>query len=293
MNERDMEDLIAEYPDDFFPNRRFELKGRQQSFAKVGRFDLLFEDEFKTVVLMELKAVTAKYEVATQLAKYKDELTARGEKHILMWLVAPHIPPSVREFMDHIGIEYNEIHFGEFRRVAEHHGFSIRSETEPASIEGADQSAIPRSEARRSRGSVGLKVPTGARVTLASAFRWKAFGNDLELENCKEFDADEFRKLVDAFQDAVPSKRNAGLVEDLKRFGGNPCSSHWLHSSNRSLLRWVTTSRYKAAVPFAFALWKYLFGEPVPTWYVWNQSTGYAFDPGAWRVWFASLHQDQ
>jgi RecB family endonuclease NucS len=99
MNERDMEDLIAEYPEDFFPNRRFELKGRQKSFAKVGRFDLLFEDEFKTVILMELKAVTGKYEVATQLAKYKDELIARGEKHILMWLVAPQIPPSVREFI--------------------------------------------------------------------------------------------------------------------------------------------------------------------------------------------------
>ena len=61
-------------------NRGFELKGRQQSFAEVGRFDLMFEDHFKTKILMELKAVTAKYEVATQLAKYKDELIARGEK---------------------------------------------------------------------------------------------------------------------------------------------------------------------------------------------------------------------
>jgi hypothetical protein len=177
--------------------------------------------------------------------------------------------------------------------VAERHGFLIRSETEPESIEGADRTATPRSGAMRSSGSVGLRVPTGGQVTLASAFRWRAFGNDLALENCKEFDTDQFRKLVDAFQDAVPSKRNAGLVEDLKRFGGNPCSSHWLHSSNRSLVRWVTTSSYKAAVPFAFALWKYLFGEPAPTWYVWNQGTGYAFDPEAWKVWFGSLNKDR
>ena len=46
MIELDMEDLIAEYPDDFFPTKGFKLKGRQQSFAEVGRFDLLFEDHF-------------------------------------------------------------------------------------------------------------------------------------------------------------------------------------------------------------------------------------------------------
>ncbi|MGA9530015.1 MAG: endonuclease NucS domain-containing protein [Terriglobales bacterium] len=122
MTEREMEDLIAAYPDDFFPHKGFQLKGRQQSFAGVGRFDLLFVDRFATNILMELKAVPAKYEVATQLAKYRDELLARGEKHILMWLVAPSISNSVREFLDRIGIEYSEIHETEFRRVAERYG---------------------------------------------------------------------------------------------------------------------------------------------------------------------------
>jgi hypothetical protein len=51
MNERDMEDLIAKYPDDFFPTRGFKLKGRQQVFAEVGRFGLLFEDHFNTKIL--------------------------------------------------------------------------------------------------------------------------------------------------------------------------------------------------------------------------------------------------
>jgi hypothetical protein len=43
--ERDMEDLIAEFADDFFPRRGLKLAGRQQSFAGVGRFDLLFTDQ--------------------------------------------------------------------------------------------------------------------------------------------------------------------------------------------------------------------------------------------------------
>jgi RecB family endonuclease NucS len=101
MLERDIENLIAAFPEDFFPGHSFVLRGRQQAFAGIGRFDLLFIDAYKTNVLVELKAVTAKYENATQLAKYKEALEAQGESDILMWLVAPHIPHSVREFLEH------------------------------------------------------------------------------------------------------------------------------------------------------------------------------------------------
>ena len=58
MLERDMEDLIAAHPKDFF-NKVFTLIGRQQSFADVGRFDLLFQDEFGWMILVELKALRA------------------------------------------------------------------------------------------------------------------------------------------------------------------------------------------------------------------------------------------
>ena len=57
MLERDMEDLIAAHPEEFFPGHNLTLSGRQQTFAGIGRFDLLFKDGFGTKVLMELKAV--------------------------------------------------------------------------------------------------------------------------------------------------------------------------------------------------------------------------------------------
>src|ERR1700687_985673 len=131
MIERDMEDLIAAYPEEFFSRKQFVLIGRQKSFAGVGRFDLMFEDEFKSTILIELKARTLKYEDATQVAKYRDELKRNGCRNIVMWLVAPQIPHSVREFLDDKGIEYTEIHLSEFRRVADRHGFTIKSEAEP------------------------------------------------------------------------------------------------------------------------------------------------------------------
>jgi len=122
---------MAAYPDDFFPHQHFVLMDRQRPFAGVGRFDLVFEDEFKSTILIELKARPLKYEDATQVAKYRDEMKRNGCKNIVMWLVAPQISSSVREFLDDKGIEYSEIHVSQFRRVAERHDFVIKSEVEP------------------------------------------------------------------------------------------------------------------------------------------------------------------
>jgi hypothetical protein len=287
-----MEDLIAKYPTDFFPQRDFVLKGRQESFVGVGRFDLLFRDRFNTTILMELKAVTAKYDVATQLATYKDELQRRGHTNLLMWLVAPHIPPSVREFLDRIGIEYTEIHFVEFQRVARRHGFAIRSEQAdpmPHSLKPARVSFVEKAGTRPSIS----RVTTGPVVTNKSLFRWKAAGYDLVLVNPQALRQESFLALVDAFEKSVESRRNAALVMVLRQWAGSPELSVLPHKSIASLLRWVTTSGYKAAVPHALAIWSHLFGQPTPTWYVWTQDKGYQFYPDQWVAWFSSLSKPE
>ncbi len=130
MLEKDMEELIANYPEDFFPRKKLILKDRQRNFPGVGRFDLMFTDEHNTNILMELKARTAKYDDATQLAKYLDAMNAMGEKDILMWLIAPLIPNSVRDFLDRIGIEHSEIHIAEYRRIAKKYDHKLQSDSQ-------------------------------------------------------------------------------------------------------------------------------------------------------------------
>lgn len=296
MIERDMEDLIAGFPEDFFRRGRLVLKGRQQSFAGAGRFDLLFEDEFGTNILMELKARAAKYEDATQLAKYKEELERRGEQHVLMWLVAPHVPSSVREFLDRIGIEYTEIHVAEFRRVAERHGAPIKSEIEgpevvATAIAGRRTGHMQSTDATSSVASRSTtpQVATGPVVTVPSRLRWRTFGYDLTLEERQDLDRNRFDALVEAFERAVPSKRNASVVRELRAWAADPQRMRLAQGTYSSLLRWVITSGWKDAVPHAEAVWKYLFGEPAPTWRSWNKGKGYRFDPEAWKVWFESL----
>ena len=130
MIEMEMEELLARYPNDFFPRRELVLKGRQQSLAGVGRFDLIFEDRWGSTILMELKARPLKYEDATQVARYYDELKRLGHRKVVMWLVAFHVPRSVREFLDDLGIEHSEIHPAELRGIAERHGFVVKEEPE-------------------------------------------------------------------------------------------------------------------------------------------------------------------
>ena len=133
MIEKEMEELIAQHPEEFFPRKVLILKGRQETFVSVGRFDLLFEDQFGSQILMELKARPAKYEDATQLAKYKEAIDHQGRKNVIMWLVAPLIPKPVRDFMDTIGIQYSEIHEAEFRQVAANHSYLFASEVKATS----------------------------------------------------------------------------------------------------------------------------------------------------------------
>lgn len=70
MNERTRDGRPAcSIPGGVLSETELRVEGAPQSFAGVGRFDLLFEDQFQSNILMELKARPAKYEDATQLAK--------------------------------------------------------------------------------------------------------------------------------------------------------------------------------------------------------------------------------
>jgi hypothetical protein len=294
-----MEDLIAAFADDFFPRKHFVLVGRQQSFSGVGRFDLLFEDEFKSTILMELKVRTLKYEDATQVAKYRDELKRNGCRNIVMWLVAPQVPASVREFLDDKGIEYSEIHLGEFRRVAERHAFVIQSESATthtavvaASVGRGGSLSSPKLRSPRRAVSTITPVPTGPVVTSPSSLQWKAIGHDLILGNPESFDPKKFVGLVDTFASAVRSGKNKSLVEDLKVWAENPRSARLTSATVESLLRWTTTeaATWKASVPCAYDVWAYLFGTPAPTWKNWNHGERrYELDTEGWRKWFESL----
>ena len=124
-------------------------------------------------------------------------------------------------------------------------------------------------------------------MTFKMVFRTGDFSR---AQNPEEFDGRAFDALVRSFEEAVPSRRNASLIAELRTWARDPKNGRWSHAANCSLLRWVTTTGWKTAVPHAEAIWTYLFGKPVPTWYVWRQSVKkYEFHPRAWAAWYESL----
>ena len=132
-----------------------------------------------------------------------------------MWLVALKIPKHVQDFLDQIGIEYTEIHPLEFRQVAERHGVTFEAGNDvvaPANLDPATTS-FP-AATRANRGTLrefGLpsQVETGPAVATPSALRWSLRGYDLVLVNRDAFDVQKFASLIEAFEQAVPSRRNA------------------------------------------------------------------------------------
>ena len=125
MLEKDMEELIALYPTEFFPRHKFTLVDRQGSFPGVGHYDLLFKDSRGTNTLMELEARPARHSDAEQLAKHNDAVKSRREERVVLWLVATNIQPSIRKHLEDVGIEYTEIPVAEYYRIAERHDFQV------------------------------------------------------------------------------------------------------------------------------------------------------------------------
>ena len=174
-------------------------------FAGIGRYDLLFEDQFKNNILMELKAVTAKLDVAEQLVKYKNALEEKGEKHLIMWLIAPLVPKHVGEFLDRFGVEHTEIHEAEFRQVASRCGYSFASEssqTAPVATETGQSKLRPVDATQSFRSTPGKPPSSPGRET--AWYYWSgqdgikyflAFVNAKGSCSIRSFDADTGKAL--------------------------------------------------------------------------------------------------
>ena len=244
MLERDMEELIANYPAEFLPDHGLTLTGRQQTFAGVGRFDLLFRDRFGTNVLMELKAVAAKYENATQLAKNKEALEAQGHRDILMWLVAPSIGTSVREFRDRIGIEYSEMREVQFRRVAQRYGLQLQQ------MAGGHE-----------RIRAATPAPSGPAPALPEAEVADEVTATDDYELREGFDRAKLSDLLARFESSAKRKIDRSLAANLRRELIEPHAPMLTVKTLKQLARWCKTDGiYSEGMAVAREISRLLFG---------------------------------
>lgn len=114
MNEKGMEDLIAQYPERFLGESGLILIDRQM---KVGpyRFDLVFQDRTGAKLIVEIQKGTLDRVHTYKILDYYDEYKDRNpQEFVEIMLVANNIPSERKQRLATRGISYREIPLSEF-----------------------------------------------------------------------------------------------------------------------------------------------------------------------------------
>jgi len=119
MLEKDIENLIANYPDEFFPNAGFKLIGQQVKLGKCFA-DILFEDKHNRKIIVEVKRGILSRDASGQVMEYYGLLKSQNLDDIIeLVLCANIIPPERKTFLEISGIECKELGINFINQVAE------------------------------------------------------------------------------------------------------------------------------------------------------------------------------
>jgi len=125
MLEKDIENLIANYPEEIFPGEGLKLIG-QQVTIEGRRLDILFEDKYKRQVIIEVKRGILTREASGQIAEYYGLLKNENKENIYeLILCANIIPKERRTFLETIGIECKEIGVVQIMEIAKKYEYKF------------------------------------------------------------------------------------------------------------------------------------------------------------------------
>lgn len=106
MKENDFENILVKYPD--LIEDGLILLGRQVTIYE-RRIDLLFEDQFKRKLIVELKAGPIKDQHIGQILSYEGLMLSHDDPTIRVMLIGTRVPPNLQKSLDHHGIAWKEL----------------------------------------------------------------------------------------------------------------------------------------------------------------------------------------
>lgn len=125
MLEKDIENLIAAHPKEFFPREEFKLIAQQHTIKK-RRLDILFEDKYGRFIIIEVKRGILSRESSGQLIEYYGLLKEQlPEKSIELILCANTIPNERKTFLENVGIECKEIPVSQLVNIADKYQYTF------------------------------------------------------------------------------------------------------------------------------------------------------------------------
>ena len=131
MLEKDIENLLAKYPNEFFPNRHFKLNGQQVRMGS-NYADIVFEDN-GTKIIVEVKRGILKRGAIGQIAEYYGLLKdSEPDRDIHLILVANVIPHKLTVFLrEKLGIDFLEVPASKIIQKANEHSYRFLDSLTP------------------------------------------------------------------------------------------------------------------------------------------------------------------
>jgi hypothetical protein len=125
MLEKDIENLLVNYPDEFIPGEGFKLIVQQ--FAIEGRrVDILFEDKHGRQIIVEVKRGILSREASGQIAEYYGLLKNADEtKSYELILCANIIPQERKVLLETIEIDCKELGIAQISNIANKYGYTF------------------------------------------------------------------------------------------------------------------------------------------------------------------------
>lgn len=180
MLEKDIENLIARYPKEFFPKEEFLLLGQQHT-VEGRRIDILFQDKYGRKIVVEVKRGILTREASGQVMEYYGLMKSKSPKDICELILCANVIPSERKlFLENAGIECKEVSVGFITDLAKRVGYTfIDSEVNVYGGTGATVVSVPAAVPGGSETSVWIFQANPDRYDILNALSDEKIGNSI------------------------------------------------------------------------------------------------------------------
>jgi predicted RNA-binding protein with PUA-like domain len=132
MLEKDIENLIATHPEEFLPYKNLKLVGQQVRLSTYFA-DIIFEDEYQTKIVIEVKRGILSREAVAQIMDYYGIIKIQEKTSDIKLIIVANVIPKERVIFlsEKLGIEFIEIPASKIINVAKEYSYSFLDETKP------------------------------------------------------------------------------------------------------------------------------------------------------------------
>lgn len=132
MLEKDIENLIATYPNEFFPSMNLKLVGQQ---IKLDGFyaDIIFKINDMRKLIIEVKREILRREAIAQIIDYYGALREKETTTNIVLMIVANVIPKVRTIFlsEKLGIKFHEITITKIKRIASKYSYRFRDSEKP------------------------------------------------------------------------------------------------------------------------------------------------------------------